>query len=124
MTQLYQQQLMDHYRSPRNQGTLKTPDFKSGVFNPSCGDSVAMEGVVEDQKLTVIAFQGAGCVVSQATASLLTQAIKGKPLDEIMQLDRQWITRLIGMELGPVRLKCALLPLQALHEGIQRYQNK
>jgi nitrogen fixation protein NifU and related proteins len=124
MTQLYQQQLMDHYRNPRNQGTLDKPDFKSGVFNPSCGDSIAIEGMVQDHTLVHIAFQGSGCVVSQATASLLTQVAKGKELDEIMQLDKHTVLLLIGMELGPVRLKCALLPLQALHEGVQQYQNK
>ena len=71
-----------------------------------------------------IMLQGTGCVVSQATASLLTQAVKGKVLDEITLLDKQSIMLLIGIELGPVRLKCALLPLQALHEGIQQYQDK
>jgi|SRR5579872_6796972 len=122
MTQLYQYQLMDHYRNPRNQGTLEGPDFKSGVFNPSCGDSVAIEGVITDQVITHVAFQGSGCVISQATASLLTQAVKGKAVDEVALLDRDWVMRLIGIELGPVRLKCALLPLEALHEGIKQYK--
>jgi nitrogen fixation NifU-like protein len=124
MTQLYQHQLMDHYRNPRNQGALEGPDFKSGLFNPSCGDSVAIEGVITDHVITRVAFQGSGCVVSQATASLLTQAVKGKAVHEIMLLDSSWITQLIGIELGPVRLKCALLPLEALHEGIRQYKAK
>ncbi len=122
MNQLYQQQLMDHYHNPRNQGTLDNADFKSGVLNPSCGDSVAMAGIVENRRLIIVMFQGSGCVISQATASLLTENVKGKLIDDIMVLDRHWIAQLIGMELGPVRLKCALLPLQALQEGIVHYQ--
>jgi nitrogen fixation protein NifU and related proteins len=122
MTPLYQHQLMDHYRNPRNQGTLEGPHFKSGIFNPSCGDSVAIEGVITDYVITHVAFQGSGCVISQATASLLTQAVKGKAVHEVIQLDSSWIMQLIGIELGPVRLKCALLPLEALHEGIKQYQ--
>lgn len=124
MIQLYQQQLMDHYRNPRNQGTLDKPDFKSGVFNPSCGDSIAIEGMVQDQHLVRIVFQGSGCVVSQATASMLSHIVKGKTLDEVMQLDGHAIVCLIGIQLGPVRLKCALLSLQALQEGIHQYRNK
>lgn len=124
MTKLYQHQLMDHYRNPRNRGALEGPDFKSGVFNPSCGDSVAIEGVIKDHVITHLVFQGSGCVISQATASLLTQAVRGKAVHEVVLLDRNWIMRLIGIELGPVRLKCALLPLEALHEGIRQYQTR
>ncbi len=118
---LYQQTLMDHYRYPRNRGTLDNADFKSGLYNPSCGDKVAMEGCVQERILTKAVFEGNGCVISQATASLLTEALVGKSIEDIVALDNQFLHTMLGTELGPIRFKCALLPLQALQEGIAQY---
>jgi len=118
---LYQQTLMDHYRYPRNRGTLDNADFKSGLYNPSCGDKVAMEGCVQEGILIKVAFEGTGCVISQATASLLTEFVLGKSLEDIVGLDNEFLQTMLGIELGPIRFKCALLPLQALQEGIARY---
>lgn len=119
---LYQQELMDHYRNPRNRGHLEHADFVSREHNPSCGDAIAMEGVVENGVIKKLVFTGQGCVISQATGSLLTQACCGKSLDEIMQLGEPFIRQLLGIELGPTRLRCALLALQALQQGIHAYQ--
>jgi len=118
---IYHELLTDHYRNPRNKGRLETPDFSSAQFNPSCGDSVLFEGIVRDKLLNEVAFEGSGCVISQAAASLLSQAVAGKALEEIQKLDSTFIKELVGIPLGPVRLKCALLPLHALHDGINRY---
>lgn len=118
---LYQEILMDHYKHPRNYGSLDLYDFSSGQMNPSCGDSIIMQGIVENNFIKELRFTGKGCVISQATASLLTQACKGKSIDEILQLDAEYITQLIGIQLGLLRLKCAMLPLHALQKGIRSY---
>ena len=110
---------MDHYRHPRNHGNLDKPDFSSGQFNPSCGDRIALEGTLDDNIVRRLAFTGTGCVISQATASLLTEWSINKSVDEIQKINKDDIQILIGMALGPVRLKCALLPLVALQEGLK-----
>ncbi len=122
MNTMYQDVLMDHYRHPRNKGTLSKPDLVSDQYNPSCGDSVQFHGNVEAAKLIDIAFEAKGCVLSLATASLLSEQAKNQPLQKILSWDKNSVLTLIGMQLGPVRIKCALLPLQALQEGIIKYQ--
>lgn len=118
---LYQDILLDHYRNPRNRGVLELPDFTSGEDNPSCGDSVNMYGRVQDGRLIEVSFQGTGCVISQAAASLLTQAVLGQSLNDIMKLDAAFMRTLVGIELGPTRVRCALLALEALQKGIREY---
>lgn len=117
---LYQQELMDHFRHPRNRGVLEHPSFSTDVFNPSCGDSVAFQGKITGGKIAEIAFTGKGCVISQATASLLSEKVKGMTVHEVMKLDKNYILALIGTELGPTRLRCALLPLEALQKGMEK----
>jgi len=118
---IYHELLTEHYRNPRNKGHLKKPDFSSAQFNPSCGDSVLFEGHIRDGRIEAIAFDGTGCVISQAAASLLSELVIGKTLDEVLKLDTAFMKELVGIPLGPVRLKCALLPLQALQDGLNRY---
>lgn len=118
---LYQQQLMDHYYHPRNRGTLENPDFSSGVMNPSCGDSIEWQGKVQGNKLVDLKFTGKGCVISQASASLLSELVIEQSLDFIQRLTKDDMIKLVGIELGPTRLRCALLALEALHEGIKSY---
>ncbi len=118
---MYQELLMDHYRYPRNKGTLINPDFKTGVINPSCGDSIALEGVFKGGLLIDIRFEGKGCVLSQAAASLLTEKVKGKVLSEIAHLGVDDMRTLVGISLGPTRLRCILLVIEALHQGIADY---
>jgi len=125
MDNIYQAILLDHYRNPRNRGELEKPDFSSGGDNPSCGDSIAFQGRVKDGKLVAVAFTGSGCVISQATASLLAEYVLNKKLVEIVVLDKDFVLSMIGMQqLGPIRIKCALLSLQALQKGIINYQEK
>jgi nitrogen fixation NifU-like protein len=121
MMNLYRELLMDHYRHPRNYGKLSKADFSSGEYNPSCGDSVTFEGRIENNILTAMAFTGKGCVISQATASLLTEYCLRKSLADILAISKEDVVKLIGIELGPTRLMCALLPLQALQEGVLNY---
>lgn len=117
--QLYQEELLDHYQYPRHKGRLVNPDFTSGEHNPSCGDSVCFEGKLANGILIEVAFDGAGCVISQATASMVCVFVKNRTIQEIIELTSGDIIQIIGMELGPTRIKCALLSLYALQQGLQ-----
>jgi nitrogen fixation NifU-like protein len=115
---MYHDQLMDHYHNPRHHGSIASPTFSTGQYNPSCGDAVALTGIVKDGILADIAFQGKGCVISQAAASMLCAYACGKSVAEIAQLDAEFMLNLVGIPLGPTRLRCALLVLYALKQGI------
>ena len=116
LTNLYQAMIMDHYHSPRNKKNLQNPEKTTGSTNPSCGDSVSFELCIKDGIITEIAFQGAGCVLSQAAASMLTEKLYQKPLNQVYELNTNYMLELIGIELGPTRLRCVLLPLEALQK--------
>lgn len=120
-TKIFQEELLDHYKYPRNNKPIAEPDIFTGNVNPSCGDSVAFYICINDGKINLIGFQGQGCVISQATASKLTVFILHKDLPFIKKLTKDDILSLIGIPLGPTRLKCALLSLEALLEGLSRY---
>lgn len=119
---VYQEILMDHYRNPRNHGILAHPSFCAEQRNSSCGDEVTFSGIIADNILVNVVFQGKGCVVSQATASLLSEKVRGMLLDDILDLDNDDLLAMLGMQLGPVRLLCALLSLVALQRGIREYK--
>lgn len=120
---LYQQELMDHYRYPRNQGILEHPSFSTEGLNPSCGDQVSFQGIIENDLVKQLKFQGKGCVISQAAASLLSQKGVGQSLDTIVSWDKDIMLSLVGIPLGPTRLRCALLCLEALQKGIAEYRD-
>ncbi|SRR5437870_13512292 len=122
MFNFYQEILMDHYRNPRNNGVIDVSDFRSEQRNSSCGDEVLFTGIIDDNKLINVCFKGKGCVISQATASLLSEYSKNKSLEAILALDKDDLIAMIGMELGPVRLLCGLLPLTALQMGVHQYK--
>ncbi len=119
---LYQEELLEHFKYPRNKKILATPSFAAGKDNPSCGDRVFIEGTIQENRVVDIGFSGAGCVVSQAATSMLTEHCKGKTVDEIMAFTKDDLLALIGMQFGPNRLKCALLCLHVLQEGILSYK--
>ncbi|PZN13281.1 MAG: SUF system NifU family Fe-S cluster assembly protein [Bacillota bacterium] len=121
---LYREQILDHYRHPRNYGTLEDADISHEDHNPLCGDQVRFEVRLDDGgRVVQAAFTGRGCAISQATASMLTEAVQGKTLDDIKAMDQQTVLGLLGISLSPVRLKCALLPLKVLQAGIYRYES-
>lgn len=120
----YKEELLDHYNSPRNRGTIDAPDFKSGQVNPSCGDSIEIAGIIKDNAIEKIVFTGAGCVISQATASMVTEYALGKTPQAMANFTQEQLLSLIGIELGPMRLKCATLTLVALHQGLAAYAAK
>jgi nitrogen fixation NifU-like protein len=120
---IYKDLLMDHYRNPRNRKTLSECTFSSGQYNPSCGDRVKLQVQLYGERIQEIAFEGSGCVISIASASLLTQALANTPFADVDRLDAAFIQQLIGIQLGIGRLKCALLPLMALQEGAALYRH-
>jgi nitrogen fixation NifU-like protein len=118
MDDMYREVILDHYKNPRNRGTLDPHDFSYEDENPLCGDKLRIDVRLDDQqRVAAVAFSGRGCAISQASASMLTEAIQGKTLEEIKALSRDDILDLLGIELGPVRLKCALLSLKVLKAG-------
>jgi len=119
---LYHAILMDHYRHPRNRGRIENPDFTSGMHNPSCGDSICVEGRIVHDRLVQVAFEGAGCVISQAAASMFLSHSQGKDIVEIMRFDADTMVALVAIPLGPIRIKCALLAFDAMRAGILSYQ--
>ena len=120
---IYRELILDYYRSPRNFGKLERFDIDARDTNPLCGDEVEMQIRVGDgQKIEEIKFSGKGCAISQASASMLTELAKGKQLDWVRNVSKDDVFRLLGNpELGPSRVKCALLGMKVLKTGVYGY---
>lgn len=115
---LYSEIILDHYQAPRNRGKIKDSTAQCHVSNPLCGDQIDMEIKVKDGVVSDIKFEGVGCAISTASASMLTEYAKGKKITDLKKMDQKSIIELLGIELGVNRIKCALLPLEALHKLI------
>ena len=115
MDQLYREQILEHYKKPRNWGELDDPDFEFEDNNPLCGDVLKVQlkvddaGVVEDLR-----FSGAGCAISQAAASLVSEEIRGMKVDDVVRMDRDAVLELLGIDISATRMKCAMLSLKVL----------
>ena len=119
MDDLYRDEILEHYREPHNFGTLDAPDAVHEGHNPLCGDRITMMlAVDEDGTVSDVAFSGRGCAISQASASLLTDEIRGRPLAEVEAMTNQDILDLLGIEISPARLKCALLSLDTMQHAL------
>ena len=118
MESLYREAIIDYYKHPRRKGHLENPDIQYHDHNPFCGDQITIELKIADGKVVDAAFDGRGCAISQATASMLVEDVMGKSLDELKALDKEYILDMLGIELGPTRLKCALLSLKVLKAGV------
>ncbi len=117
MDDLYRELILDHYQHPHHHGEIPDADISYEDSNPLCGDKIRFDiklknGIVQDVK-----FNGKGCAISQASASMLADELIGKSLEEIKKLDKQFILDLLGIPLGPTRIKCALLPLKVIKAG-------
>lgn len=115
--------IIEHYKNPQNYGHLENPDIVHEEGNPSCGDQIRIELKIDNNRISDVRFSGKGCAISQAAASILTEEIKGKTLDEVKQFDKQKMLDLLGIEVSAMRLKCALLALKVLKVGIYGIQN-
>ncbi|MDQ3448400.1 MAG: iron-sulfur cluster assembly scaffold protein [Chloroflexota bacterium] len=121
MDDLYRDEILEHYRRPHNFGTLASPDAVHEGSNPLCGDRLTMMlGIGPSGTVDEVAFTGRGCAISQASASMLTDSIKGKALDEVARLGAQDVLDDLGIEISPARLKCALLSLETLQGALTR----
>jgi nitrogen fixation NifU-like protein len=114
----YREYILDHYRNPRNYGTLEKPSVHSEDSNPLCGDQLGMDLIVEDNHVKAVRFQGRGCAISQASASMLSEMIEGKTVEEVIQLGKDDILEELGIPISPARTKCAFLSLRVLHRGL------
>jgi nitrogen fixation NifU-like protein len=119
MDDLYREVIIEHYKNPGFRGKLDPHDISFEDNNPLCGDHIQIDLRVDSQGVVTDArFDGHGCAISQASADLLVESIIGKPLEELKQLNKQNILDMLGIDLGPVRLKCALLSLKVLKAGV------
>jgi nitrogen fixation NifU-like protein len=119
MDDLYRETIIEHYKNPAHRGKLDPHDYAFADSNPLCGDQLEITLRTDaKQVVTEAAFDGHGCAISQASADLLIDSIIGKPVEEIKKLDKDYVLEMLGIELGPVRLKCALLSLKVLKAGV------
>ncbi len=118
MSMDYREYILDHYRDPRNYGKLEKPDVHSEDSNPLCGDQLGMDLQIEGDRVTEVRFQGRGCAISQATASMLSEMIEGKTIEEVTRLGKDDVLEALGIPISPARTKCAFLSLRVLHRGL------
>lgn len=114
----YREYILDHYRNPRNYGKLENPDVHSEDANPLCGDQLGLDMQVEGDRVVAVRFQGRGCAISQATASMLSEMIEGKTVQEVSALGKDDVLEALGIPISPARTKCAFLSLRVLHRGL------
>ncbi|MBI3026625.1 SUF system NifU family Fe-S cluster assembly protein [Candidatus Woesearchaeota archaeon] len=125
---MYQEQILDHYKNPRNFGRMDNASVHHHEKNPLCGDEIDMFLVIgKNKKINDVKINPHGCAISVASASMLSEEIKGKSVEEIERLKKENILEMLGIPISPVRLKCALLPLDTLKNSIlifERYVRK
>lgn len=113
---IYQEVILDHAENPRNTGNIQNPTNSVIVYNPLCGDKIKMDILIKKDKIVDIRFQGQGCAISKAASSMLTEWTKGKTKEVLKNMTKKDMMKLLKIELGPNRIKCALLPLEALQK--------
>jgi len=118
MDDLYREQILEHYKQPRNwsppKPELEHPDLEFEDFNPLCGDELKVQLRVVDDKVAEVRFSGHGCAISQASASMASDEVIGMPVDQLLKLDREFVLDLLGIDISATRMKCALLSLKVL----------
>ncbi|APE96529.1 Fe-S cluster assembly sulfur transfer protein SufU [Halodesulfurarchaeum formicicum] len=123
---MYRQQILDHYKNPRNYGELDSPTFSHRGYNPSCGDEIEFDIELADDGETIEAatFHGEGCAISQAAASMLGERLPGMTLAEVEAMDREDMTEMLGGDISPMRIKCAVLAEKVVQDGIEIYRGE
>jgi nitrogen fixation protein NifU and related proteins len=118
---MYAEIILDHYKHPRNFGALIGGNAAARDVNTLCGDAIEMNLRIKDGRIEDVCFSGSGCAISQAAASMLTEEVKGKSLDDVRKMDRASIVKMLGIDVSPARIKCALLSLKVLKIAIYNY---
>ncbi len=121
---MYAEQILDYYKNPRNFGEIKNVQIHARDLNPLCGDEIEIFALLKDKKISEIKFRGAGCAISMASASMLTEKAKGKNISEVMKLGEKEILEMIGIDVSPARKKCAMLGLWVLQSGVRKFFEK
>lgn len=119
---LYRENILDHYGNPRNEGELEDPDISYERDNPVCGDVVRIDLKLTDGRVSQAAFSGQGCVISMASASMFTEEIQGKTIAELKAMDDEDMFQMLGVDLGPSRANCGVLPLRVLREALTGWE--
>jgi nitrogen fixation NifU-like protein len=119
---IYREIILDHYRNPRNKGKLPEADISTHDSNPLCGDEIDIHMKIQGDRIMDVKFEGRGCAISQASASMLTEMVINKPLTSVKDIAKTDILENIGLtNLGPARIKCALLALKVMKLGMVNY---
>ncbi|MCU4717475.1 Fe-S cluster assembly sulfur transfer protein SufU [Halapricum hydrolyticum] len=120
---MYRQQILDHYKNPRHYGEIEDATFTHVGENPMCGDTIEMDVVLDDDEETIeaVAFRGDGCAISQASASMLSERLPGTSIEELREMDRDDIIDMLGVEISPMRVKCAVLAEKVAQDGVEIY---
>ena len=123
---MYRQQILDHYKNPRNYGELEDATFSHVGENPMCGDEIRMDVRLGEDEETIerVAFTGDGCAISQASASLLSTQLQGKTIDGLLEMDRDDIVDMLGVDISPMRMKCAVLAEMVAQDGAEIYRGE
>ena len=117
--QLYREYILEHYKRPHHWGTLESPDLEAHDLNPLCGDELQVQLAVDDEgRISDVAFSGHGCAISQASASIASEELKGMTLEEVGRLDADWMIDLLGIPVSATRRKCALLNLKVVRGAV------
>jgi nitrogen fixation protein NifU and related proteins len=120
MDDFYREYILDHYRNPRNFGHLDHPDAAAEDLNPLCGDRIRFELKMQNGLIEDVRFSGKGCAISQASASMLSETLRGKTLEEIACLPQESVVENVGIDISPSRMKCATLGLKVLKSAALR----
>ena len=112
--QLYREVILDHYKNPRGHGLLDAADAQAEGQNPLCGDEVTVSLRFDGETISEVGFEGRGCAISQAAASMTSDEVKGMTVDELLKLDKSFVLDLLGIDISATRMKCALLSLKVL----------
>jgi len=119
---LYSDTLLDHFRNPRNYGSLPSPDSVYEEFNPLCGDRIRIELSISDNRIAAARFVGDGCAICIAAASVLTELILNADIEEADVISNEMLLSSLKSDIKPSRMKCALLPLEALRSCVKLYK--
>ena len=118
---MYAEQILDYYKSPRNFGEIKNCQVHARDLNPLCGDEIEIFAKLNSGKIGEIKFRGSGCAISQASASMLTENVSGKTLEQILKMGEKEILEMLGIEVSLARKKCAMLGLWVLQMGVRKF---